>query len=622
MGCHASRPQEYDDLAGLASAISSGLEEERAETTIPANAEAAPAAALPSATDLGVDDERLAEWRKLGGGDLEPVLTSGAVALLDAQWIIGHAEAGGVLTHRQALPKEAFFSLADLVEATIGFGTFGRLPVAALSYPWLTKDHPDPRGANLARVARALKALLSDSSGNNRLRLGVFWDFGSLHQHPDPANGVERTEEQNALFKQGLGCLGTLYSHPRTWVLRLTSFPDGHKAEDQAEGTNVAKYFDRGWCFTEQCWASLTKSGRLSLDLGKMRDGVEYTWGGLISDCTSNGGRRPPLLPSAFAAELEMKGFTNGKDDKPLVKRLYEAAFEEQFGKATKLHYQRLGWGDAEAAQLAEVLASGAASRLETLQLFDNKIGDDGGKALAAVLGKEGAAPRLEALNLEFNKIGDEGCKALAAALGKEGAAPRLETLDFSFNKIGDEGCKALAAALKEGAAPSLKARDAPLATRPSPAQCPSRLPSRRLSKIANGPSREGDGGARGNNGDATDDANRGTGDDGGGEGDSDVEVDATVSRAPPKRMRTAMEVTEWRANGTIRKGRARRMEKEAASRQRLLAISRHSQRTLATWEGFVKDGLKNIRTKKRRREEPAEDAAGRRYMSRHPPRG
>ena len=75
------------------------------------------------------------------------------------------------------------------------------------------------------------------------------------------------------------------------------------------------------------------------------------------------------------------------------------------------------------------------------------------------------------------------------------------------------------------------------------------------------------------------------------------------------------MEVTEWRANGTTRKGRARRMEKEvprrpwwrggtggrkkgeederpaqAASRQRLLATSRHSQRTLATWEGFVKE--------------------------------
>ncbi len=47
-------------------------------------------------------------------------------------------------------------------------------------------------------------------------------------------------------------CLGTLYSHQKTWVLRLTFFPDGHKAEDQAEGTNVAKYFDRGWCATEK----------------------------------------------------------------------------------------------------------------------------------------------------------------------------------------------------------------------------------------------------------------------------------------------------------------------------------------------------------------------------------
>ena len=56
---------------------------------------------------------------------------------------------------------------------------------------------------------------------------------------------------------------------------------------------------------------------------------------------------------------------------------------------------------------------------------------------------------------------------------------------------------------------------------------------TRRRSKIANGPSREGDdGGARGGNGNATNDANRGTGDGGDGEGDSDVEVDATVSRA------------------------------------------------------------------------------------------
>jgi len=212
------------------------------------------------------------------------------------------------------------------------------------------------------------------------------------------------------------------------------------------------KYFDRGWCFTEASWASLTKSGAYSLDLGKMRDDKEYDCDSLRNDCVQDGGRRPPLLPSAFAAALETKSFTNGKDDKPLVKQLYEDAFKEQFGKATVLWYQGLGWGDAEAAQLAEVLASGAA-------------------------------PRLEVLELDKNQIGDEGCKALAAALGKEGAAPRLKRLGLSDNEIGDEGCKALAAAVKEGAAPSLKARDAPLATRPSPAQCSSHLPSRAVAR-------------------------------------------------------------------------------------------------------------------------------------------
>ncbi|EOD11668.1 hypothetical protein EMIHUDRAFT_214559 [Emiliania huxleyi CCMP1516] len=65
-------------------------------------------------------------------------------------------------------------------------------------------------------------------------------------------------------------------------------------------------------------------------------------WTATVAKC----GRRPPLLPSAFAAELETKSFTNGKDDKPL----------EQFGKATRLDYVQLGWGDAEAAQLAEML--------------------------------------------------------------------------------------------------------------------------------------------------------------------------------------------------------------------------------------------------------------------------
>ncbi|EOD29440.1 hypothetical protein EMIHUDRAFT_373601, partial [Emiliania huxleyi CCMP1516] len=119
-----------------------------------------------------------------------------------------------------------------------------------------------------------------------------------------------------------------------------------------------------------------------------MNNGEEYGCRSLILECTKSGGRRPPLLPSAFAAELETKSFTNGKVDKPL----------SSFGKATELNYDGLGWGDAEAAHLAEVLASGAAPRLETLKLCHNQIGDEGCTALAAALkevarrGQQGAA--------------------------------------------------------------------------------------------------------------------------------------------------------------------------------------------------------------------------------------
>ncbi|EOD34394.1 hypothetical protein EMIHUDRAFT_98771 [Emiliania huxleyi CCMP1516] len=314
-------------------------------------------AALCGVAALGIDLDTISALGGATGGSLLIYVAPALMALrsfprgeTDGIPKIGQTPAGA------ALPEEAFLSLPELIEAT---RPFQGLPVAALSYPWLTKDHPDPNGDNLRRVAQALKALLSGP--NAFRRLGVFWDFLSLHQHPDPANGVVRTEEQNTLFKQGLGCLGTLYSHPQTTVLRLTSLPAGHK-EDQLMGANVAKYFDRGWCFTEASWASLTKNGKKSLDLSKMRDDKEYVCGSLVTECTKGGGRRPPLLPSRFAAELETKSFTNGKDDKPLVQRLYEAAFEEQFGKAEELDYGHLGWGDAEAAQLAEVLLMGSNS--------------------------------------------------------------------------------------------------------------------------------------------------------------------------------------------------------------------------------------------------------------------
>ena len=71
-------------------------------------------------------------------------------------------------------------------------------------------------------------------------RYGCFWDYGSLFQH-------ERTEDETELFKQGLGFLGSFYSHEHTTVFRLTSFPAGYpEGYNLPSGANVAAYPDRG----------------------------------------------------------------------------------------------------------------------------------------------------------------------------------------------------------------------------------------------------------------------------------------------------------------------------------------------------------------------------------------
>ena len=69
----------------------------------------------------------------------------------------------------------------------------------------------------------------------------------------------------------------------------------------------MAAYFDRGWCFTEASWASLTKNGSLSLDLGLMRDGVKYDCDSLIDDCVQ-AGRRGKEAAAPRLKELGLSG--------------------------------------------------------------------------------------------------------------------------------------------------------------------------------------------------------------------------------------------------------------------------------------------------------------------------
>lgn len=101
------------------------------------------------------------------------------------------------------------------------------------------------------------------------------------------------------------------------------------------------------------------------------------------------------------------------------------------------------------------VLAQGRVPRLARLELESNGIGDAGIEALAGALlrlhhHRTSESSRLTTINLCKNEFGDEGARALAAVLA-QGSCPVLARLDLSGNSIAGNGAVALALALVSG---------------------------------------------------------------------------------------------------------------------------------------------------------------------------
>lgn len=205
-----------------------------------------------------------AEWWVHWQGELlEPALASGAVALLDAGWLLKLAQSGrdARIQPLQALPYEAFVSIDELrAETDGGF----HLPIIVLSYTWLHPLHPDPNGETLRLLGRLLPAFI-----RRHARWGVFWDVASLLQHPDASNGVLRSAAEEVLFRDGLASLAAFFAHQYTYVLRATAFPPRYpEGYDVPEGANTAPYMERGWPYVETCWAAMTKSSARCFDVG------------------------------------------------------------------------------------------------------------------------------------------------------------------------------------------------------------------------------------------------------------------------------------------------------------------------------------------------------------------
>ena len=150
----------------------------------------------------------------------------------------------------------------------------------------------------------------------------------------------------------------------------------------------------------------------------------------------------PPLSIAEFREKVGELHFTNGAD-REVVASIYERTLRSAFGGASKLMFNSCGWGPAAASSFAASLE--LCTRLETLDLEENALGDTGVCALAAALAA-GAAPELKVLRLQRTDCGDAG---LAAALGAlAAAAPKLEVFAFNENEaLGGEWPGALARA-------------------------------------------------------------------------------------------------------------------------------------------------------------------------------
>ncbi|CAK0897225.1 unnamed protein product, partial [Prorocentrum cordatum] len=391
---------------------------ESAEVPAPEPAQQLPH--LPELEEVEVTERKQELWEKFGGLELDPVLGSGAVVLVDAEWVVERAGSGGTLEPRQALPPTAFMPHSGVKAAIIVKGAEEpRLHIVCVSHCWLQANHPDPHCHNLRILGRVLQLWLAYYSG----RWAVFMDFCCIHQNcrdhegaPQlhtyqrlevegsecfEADAIGKFERERELFKEALDSLGSFYSHPATVVFMLTRFPDDYdNPAAYTRSGNTAPYFDRGWCFCESSLATLTKHCRYVVDLGRALDRDEGISGYYFWHYTCAAGRKAPALPGAFEAELHGKGFTNGKDDRPRVAELYRSAFAQRFESAERLVYESLGWGDEEVRQVAAVLASGAAPRLQVLHLGKNRVGDEGAAALAEALRAPGALPSLQTLDL------------------------------------------------------------------------------------------------------------------------------------------------------------------------------------------------------------------------------
>ena len=318
------------------------------------------AAAEAAPEEERADDVSDRMWALWGGGAIEPLLEH--TPLIDLEYLVALAEGGGVMPcGRQNVPPAAFITKRNLWRLKLWGKAKHKdsLGVLVLSYPWLDWFHPDRLGAQLHRLLPFLKAMLAEAKRDSpHCTVGVMIDFLCLPQKPFA------TEEDGARFGVSLKAINAWYFHQYTYTLLVTNPPP-----EGADYSNTRLHRDRGWCFFEQAASMVVKDRNCLLDFGAYEGATEF------GDCRNDGpgtclgqmkaGRKPPIAPDAFGERMRARvasgelTFT-ANADMGFVIGQYEAGFVAAINRVAadpdeitrSLVFMKLGWGDAEAAEL------------------------------------------------------------------------------------------------------------------------------------------------------------------------------------------------------------------------------------------------------------------------------
>uniref|UniRef100_A0A0G4HY28 Uncharacterized protein n=1 Tax=Chromera velia CCMP2878 TaxID=1169474 RepID=A0A0G4HY28_9ALVE len=356
-------------------------------------------------------NEMASDWN-----ELKSLITSQAVVFWPVHLLISLLKADTRLPYRQKVAEVARalnvdctpFSVSEM-EEEVPHQIGAPFKLIAISYPWLSREHPDPEGFRLRSVVKQLEHHWWVQEGSP-VKTFVFWDFMSLFQHPP---GGRRTDAEDALFKQGLGKMDVIYSSSHTYVLRSTAVPKS--------AANATPYLDRGWCWFESAVTAFKPPGQVVTDNGAEEED------GQRSTALSHQVLRIPSTPLAFGHALDTKKFTNGKSDADPVKELYKGFLQRS---VRKLHVFADGsWAPSEnarkemdhtaseqLAELVEYIAADSALRL----MFQPQVLDLAGSKLNWV-------PQQQSSDSEEERI--LACSSLEPLLGAFGKLQSVTVL-------------------------------------------------------------------------------------------------------------------------------------------------------------------------------------------------